>query len=77
MSTASRRGPRCPTRWWSNPNPNLNPNPNPTPNPNPNQEIAGTGVVPHDAIGNARVLTVEKAEDQAKVMIEVVENQSP
>ena len=63
----------------SNPHPNPNPNlnPNPTPNPNPNQEIAGTGVVPHDAIGNARVLTVEKAEDQAKVMIEAVENQSP
>ena len=40
-------------------------------------EIAGTGVVPHDAIGNARVLTVEKPEDQAKVMIEAVENQSP
>ena len=37
----------------------------------------GTGTVPHDAIGNARVLTVEKAEDQAKVMIEAVENQSP
>ena len=63
----------------SNPHPNPNPNlnPNPTPNPNPHQEIAGTGVVPHDAIGNARVLTVEKAEDQAKVMIEAVENQSP
>ena len=40
-------------------------------------EIAGTGIVPHDAIGNARVLTVEKQEDQAKVMIEAVENQSP
>ena len=40
-------------------------------------EIAGTGLVPHDAIGHARVLTVEKQEDQAKVMIEAVENQSP
>ena len=31
----------------------------------------------YDAIGHARVLTVEKQEDQAKVMIEAVENQSP
>ena len=53
----------------TNPNSEPYPNPNPNPNPNPSQEIAGTGVVPHDAIGNARVLTVEKAEDQAKVMI--------
>lgn len=27
-------------------------------------EIAGTGIVPHDAIGNARVLTVERPELQ-------------
>ena len=40
-------------------------------------EIAGTGVIPHEAIGNARVLTVERPEDQDKVMIEAVENQSP
>ena len=40
-------------------------------------EIAGTGVVPHEAIGNARVLTVERPQDQDKVMIEAVENQSP
>jgi stage III sporulation protein SpoIIIAA len=40
-------------------------------------EICGTGVVPHEAIGNARVLTVERPELQDKVMIEAVENQSP
>ena len=40
-------------------------------------EIAGTGVVPHKAIGNARVLTVDDPEHQARVMIEAVENQSP
>ena len=40
-------------------------------------EICGTGVVPHPAIGHARVLTVEKPELQDRVMIEAVENQSP
>ena len=40
-------------------------------------EIAGTGVVPHEAIANARVLTVENPSDQHRVMIEAVENQSP
>ena len=40
-------------------------------------EIAGTGVVPHGAIGNARVLTVEHPSAQHRVMLEAVENQSP
>jgi len=40
-------------------------------------EIAGTGVVPHEAIANARVLTVENPSQQHRVMIEAVENQSP
>ena len=40
-------------------------------------EIAGTGVIPHEAIANARVLTVENPSDQHRVMIEAVENQSP
>ena len=40
-------------------------------------EVAGTSVVPHLAIGNARVLTVERPEEQDRVMIEAVENQSP
>lgn len=40
-------------------------------------EIAGTGVVPHEAIANARVLTVENPNQQHRVMIEAVENQSP
>jgi stage III sporulation protein SpoIIIAA len=33
-------------------------------------EIAGTGVVPHEAIANARVLTVENPSQQHRVMIE-------
>lgn len=40
-------------------------------------EIAGTGTVPHEAIGDARVLTVERPQDQHKYLIEAVENQSP
>ena len=40
-------------------------------------EIAGTGVVPHEAICNSRVLTVENPSQQHRVMIEAVENQSP
>ena len=32
-------------------------------------EIAGSGVVPHAAIGHARVLTVERPEDQVRVWI--------
>ncbi len=40
-------------------------------------EIAGTGVVPHEAIANARVLTVEHPSQQHRVMLEAVENQSP
>ena len=40
-------------------------------------EIAGTGVVPHAAIGHARVLTVEHPAQQHRVMLEAVENQSP
>ena len=40
-------------------------------------EITGTGVVPHRAIGEARVLTVEKPSEQHEVMIEAVENHSP
>ena len=40
-------------------------------------EIAGTGVVPHPAIHNARVLTVDHPSHQHRVMLEAVENQSP
>ena len=40
-------------------------------------EIAGTGLVPHPAIGNARVLTVETPSAQHRAMLEAVENQSP
>ena len=39
-------------------------------------EIGGTGEVPHHAIGNARVITVH-GNQQAKAMLEAVENQSP
>eukprot|EP00947_MAST-08B_sp_MAST-8B-sp1_P000996 g996.t1 len=40
-------------------------------------EIAGTGAIPHPAIGNARVLTVTHPRRQHEVMLEAVENQSP
>jgi stage III sporulation protein SpoIIIAA len=40
-------------------------------------EIAGTGVVPHPCIGNARVLTVDDPAKQHRFLIEAVENQSP
>ena len=40
-------------------------------------EIAGSGDVPHSSVGNARVLQVDEPANQASVMIEAVENQSP
>ena len=40
-------------------------------------EIAGSGDIPHSSVGYARVLQVDKPENQHSVMIEAVENQSP
>lgn len=40
-------------------------------------EIAGDGDIPHPAIGHARRMQVSRAERQAEVMIEAVENHMP
>lgn len=40
-------------------------------------EIAGPAIVPHEAIGNARVLSVDPKLGQHRAMIEAVENMSP
>jgi stage III sporulation protein SpoIIIAA len=40
-------------------------------------EIAGEGVVPHEAVGNARRMMVPLSKTQADVMVEAVKNHTP